>query len=297
MKILKSVLFLSLFAFLSCTSTVPQEGKKLSPKKEYLITLKTSFGDMRLVLFDQTPKHKANFVKLVQDGFFDGTLFHRVMNDFMIQGGDPSSKGALKGARLGNGGPNYKIPAEFVPEFFHKKGVLAAAREGDGANPQKQSNGSQFYIVKGKKWTESELRMLTVDWQKLGGFFMNYTQKEGNEVLKQKCTTLQAQNNRQAMMDLMFVYKDTLEQIYEVKLGKEMSQEKKQTYMNEGGYPSLDDNYTVFGMVIDGLDVLDKISAVKTDQFARPDEDIIMEMTLEVLTKKKITKLYGYEFD
>ena len=297
MKLVKTILFLSLFSFLSCTSTIPQEGKKLSPKKEYLITLKTSFGDMRLVLFDQTPKHKANFVKLVQDGFFNGTLFHRVMNDFMIQGGDPSSKNAQKGARLGNGGPDYKIPAEFVPELFHKKGVLAAARENDQVNPQKESNGSQFYIVKGKKWTEKELNMATVDWQKLGGFFMKFAKQEVNAELQQKYTTLQAQNNREGMMDLMLTYKDTLEQIHEVKLGKEMSEDRKQVYMNEGGYPSLDENYTVFGMVIDGLDVLDKISAVKTDQFARPEEDVIMEMTLEVLSKKKITKLYGYEFE
>ena len=296
MKIVKIILFLALFGLLSCTSVVPQEGKKLSPKKEYLITLKTSFGDMRLVLFDQTPKHKANFVKLVQDGFFNGTLFHRVMNDFMIQGGDPSSKNAVKGTRLGNGGPDYKIPAEFVPEFFHKKGVLAAARENDQINPQKKSNGSQFYIVKGKKWTEKELNMATVNWQKLGGFFMNLAKEEGNAELQQKYTTLQAQNNREGMMDLMYAYKDTLEQIHEVKLGKEVAEERKQVYMNEGGYPSLDENYTVFGMVIDGLDVLDKISGVKTDQFARPEEDVIMEMTLEVLSKKKITKLYGYEF-
>lgn len=294
MKTLKFILFLSLFALLSCTSTVPQEGKKLSAKKEYLITLKTSFGDIRLVLFDQTPKHKANFVKLVRDGFYNGTLFHRVMNDFMIQGGDPDSKNAIKGARLGNGGTDYKIPAEFVPELFHRKGALAAARESDNVNPKKESNGSQFYIVKGKKWNENEL---TTDLRKLAGFFTNYIKKEENAALRQKYSDLQMQNDRKSLENLLFSYKDTLEKIYEVKLGEDMSQEKKDVYTSEGGYPSLDGNYTVFGMVIDGLDVLDKISAVKTDKFARPDEDIIMEMTLEILSKKKITKLYDYQFE
>lgn len=296
MKILKYILLFSLFVCLSCSSTVPQEGEKLPAKKEYLISLKTNFGEMKLILFDQTPKHKANFVKLAKEGFFNGTLFHRVMDNFMIQGGDPDSKDASKGARLGNGGPSYKIPAEFVPELFHKKGVLAAAREGNG-NPEKRSNGSQFYIVKGKKWTERELNLTTIDWQKMNGFFMNFIQEEGNEAIKQKYTALQTQNNRDGMMDLMVIYKDTLEQIHEVKLGKIMSEERKNIYMTKGGYPSLDGEYTIFGTVIDGLDVLDKISATKTDQFARPEEDIIMEVTLEVLSKKKITKLYGYEFE
>ena len=179
-------------------------------------------GDIKLKLYEETPLHRDNFIKLVNSHYFDSTLFHRVINNFMIQGGDPDSKRAASGAMLGNGGPSYTIPAEFVPALIHKKGVLAAAREGDMVNPQKASSGSQFYIVQGKVFTTEELDMLSK------------------------------------------------------RMGKSFTEEQIKTYTTIGGTPHLDGNYTVFGEVISGWDVIDKIAAVATDQNNRPKEDIRM---------------------
>ncbi len=133
--------------------------------QDFVVTIKTRHGDMKAILYDQTPKHKENFIKLAQDGFFDSTLFHRVIREFMIQGGDPNSKGAASGARLGNGGPGYTVPAEFKKDLYHVKGALSAARQPDNVNPNKASSGSQFYIVQGKVWSEQEI---SIDMNKLG---------------------------------------------------------------------------------------------------------------------------------
>lgn len=290
MKFIKYSLLFLLFSLSSCDF--------ITGEKEDLITIKTSLGEMRFILFDQTPKHKANFIKLAKEGSLNSTLFHRVMKDFMIQGGDPNSKNAKKGARLGGGGVEYKIPAEFVPELFHRKGALSAARETDKVNPEKQSNGSQFFIVKGKTWTEIELKMMRIDFLRIQGYFMNFARKEENAAIKQKYDALQGQSQNRAMMEMIASYKDTLEQIYKIQLaGEEISQAHKEVYMKEGGFPSLDENYTVFGMLVDGFDVLDKISLISVDEFARPVEDISMEVSWESLPKSEITKLYGYKFD
>ena len=133
-------------------------------KKDFLITIKTSYGEIKLVLFDQTPKHKDNFIKLSESGFYDSLQFHRVINNFMIQTGDPNSKGSEPGQSIGNGGPGYTIPPEFVPGIIHEKGTIAAARMGDNANPKKESSGSQFYIVQGKVYTAEELNQLSVKY-------------------------------------------------------------------------------------------------------------------------------------
>ncbi|HET7179581.1 MAG TPA: peptidylprolyl isomerase, partial [Chryseosolibacter sp.] len=149
MKKLKSLLiFLALFSFLATGC---------AQKKDQLVTIKTRFGDMVAILYDATPKHKANFLKLVKEHYYDSLLFHRVMEGFMIQGGDPDSRHAAKGQRLGNGGPGYTIDAEFNPRLFHEKGALSAARLSDQMNPQKASSGSQFYIVQGTKHTQEEI--------------------------------------------------------------------------------------------------------------------------------------------
>ncbi len=199
------------------------EAKQLKGQK---ILLSTKYGDMTILLYDETPKHRDNFIKLVNNGFYNGTLFHRVIRDFMIQGGDPDSKGAAPDQRLGIGGPGYTIEAEFSPAFIHKKGALSAARQGDQQNPEKRSSGSQFYIVQGKKATADELNRLA---PRTGAIY-------------------------------------TTDQI--------------KTYQQIGGAPFLDNQYTVFGEVIDGLDVIDKIAAVKTKPGDRPVEDIKMTMKL-----------------
>jgi cyclophilin family peptidyl-prolyl cis-trans isomerase len=291
MKFLKYTLLLGFLALLSCNSILEE--------KTELITLKTNLGTMRFLLFDETPKHKANFIKLTNEGFYKGTLFHRVVDDFMIQGGNPTSKNSPKGSRIGAGGTSYKIPAEIVPKLLHRKGALAAIRDNDSVNPQKESNGSQFYIIEGKKWSELELKMMRVDFKKIRGYFLNFMRREGNETLKQKFTDLEAQNDKRAVMELLTSYRDTLEQAYNSELGgEEISQAHKEIYMKEGGFPSLDGSYTVFGMLVDGFDVLEKISVSPTDTYKRPLDDVILEeVSLEHLPKSKITELYGYKFE
>jgi len=184
------------------------------------VKIETTKGTMIAILYDETPIHRDNFVKLAESGFYEGLLFHRVINTFMIQGGDPESKNAGPNQQLGNGGPGYTLPAEIVPKYFHKKGALAAARTGDAMNPQRRSSGSQFYIVQGKKYTDMQL------------------------------------DSMEKQMNTVF------------------TKEQRNNYVEIGGVPHLDAQYTVFGEVIEGLDVIDKIASVETGKNDRPVEDV-----------------------
>ena len=184
------------------------------------VLIKTSEGDITIALYDNTPKHKENFLKLVNSGFYDGILFHRIIQGFMIQTGDPDSKGAPAGKMLGNGGPGYTIPAEFKPENYHKRGAVAAARQGDQVNPTKASSGSQFYIVDGKPF------------------------------------------NANLMAQISYQY------------GKSFTDEQRKVYETIGGAPFLDGDYTVFGEVVEGMDVVDKIAAKPKDRYDRPTADV-----------------------
>lgn len=201
-------LLISLLTLFTLTSSIAETAEPVLPKDDYLVTISTSYGNMVILLYDKTPQHKKNFIKLAQEHFFDSTTFHRVILDFMIQGGDPNSKDADV-ANDGYGSPGYTIPAEIAPDLKHNKGALAAARMGDESNPQRASNGSQFYIVQ-----------------------------------------------------------------------------------NKNGTPSLNGAYTVFGQVISGLDVIDKIAAVQVDQRNRPINDVKMKVTAVKMKTKKIIKLY-----
>jgi cyclophilin family peptidyl-prolyl cis-trans isomerase len=194
--------------------------KKKDRKKD--VTLLTDSGTIRLRLSDSTPLHRDNFIRLVKQGFYDSVLFHRVMSSFMIQSGDPASKRAKPGEKLGNGGPAYTIPAEFRSSLFHRKGVLAAARQVDQENPQKASSGSQFYIVQGKKFTPAGLD--SVETYRLNG--------------------------------------------------RKLPAEHRAVYQTIGGSPHLDQQYTVFGEVVSGLEVVDKIARAKTSPDNRPLTDI-----------------------
>ena len=191
-----------------------------------LVELTTPYGTMMIELFDDTPLHRDNFTKLAEEGFYDDLLFHRVMNGFMIQGGDPASKGAPANSRLGGGGPGYTVPNEIAAGLVHTKGALAAARQPDNVNPKKASSGSQFYIVHGKTVTE-------------------------------------------AMLDQMQIRSDIT-----------YTPDQRKAYLENGGYPPLDSEYTVFGRVIEGLEVIDKIAAVKTNRADRPLEDVSMKIIL-----------------
>jgi len=269
-------------------------------KKEYLVTIKTDYGNMHAVLFDQAPEHKANFVKLVKEGYYDSMLFHRVIENFMIQGGDPNSKTAGPKQPLGSGGPDYTLPAEFNKKLFHRKGALSAARQPDNRNPEKRSNGSQFYIVQGKKWTKKEV---TTDMEKLNrainALLVRTDYKAQREKLQQLYDTQQFDEYEKKVMEL----RDDVEQVLNIDVSKKVSPERIEAYTTVGGVPHLDDEYTVFGQVIDGLDVIDKIAAQKTYQLGprnpltdRPVENIRFFIDIEEMPKNKIEKRFNFTF-
>jgi cyclophilin family peptidyl-prolyl cis-trans isomerase len=232
-------------------------------------------GDIEVELYDQTPKHRDNFVNLVKDGYFDGLLFHRVIKEFMIQAGDPDSKNAQPGAHLGVGGPGYTVPAEFVPELIHRRGALSAARQGDNMNPEKASSGSQFYIVQGKIFTDDELNQIEsqVTMGKAQPLFMQYIREE-SEAAKAAGQTVdqQAIQEKAKVRAMEWVQNNPYK----------MPEERRAVYKTEGGTPHLDDAYTVFGQVTKGLDIVEKISLVPTDAAARPAEDVrIIKMKIK----------------
>ncbi len=253
---------------------------------------------MVAILYDETPKHKANFIKLANAKFYDSLLFHRVISEFMIQGGDPNSKKAVAGQPLGDGGPGYTIEAEFKPTLFHERGALSAARLGDGVNPAKASSGSQFYVVQGKKYTAEELDQYetNIRGQKKAQILREIIMAPENQAL---LTEIQQHQQAQdgAWMNSFFEKSDTL--IFKVKPDYKpfaFTAEQKTAYTTVGGTPFLDGDYTVFGKVIKGLEVIDKIAGVQKGPQDRPMEDVRMTVTVQELTRKKIEKDYGYVF-
>ena len=261
--------------------------------KDHVVTFKTEYGDMVAILYDETPKHKENFIQLAEDHFFDSTLFHRVIKGFMIQGGDPDSKKAAPGQRLGNGGPGYTIEAEFNPKFYHVRGALSAARLGDDINPSKASSGSQFYIVQGTVFTEEQLK---VDGNKLGRGLQQLLAKPENQPLYDTLARLYQSGNMEAYQEKVISLKDQIEAELGSSVEKEVPEKILKAYTTEGGAPHLDGQYTVFGQVIKGLEVVDKIAEVQTGPADRPVQDIRMTVTVEEMSKKKIEKLYGYRY-
>ncbi len=265
-------------------------------KKDVVITINTKYGNMMAVLFDETPKHKANFIKLVKEHYYDSLLFHRVIAGYVIQGGDPNSKKAKPGQLLGSGGPGYTIEAEINPNYFHKKGALAAARLGDIENPTKASSGSQFYIVQGTILMDEIANELKIDQPKLNIALQQFVNMPGNQAYRDTLSKLYAAGNREAFRKKVFSLAARCEKETGVKVIKEVSLEKIKTYTTVGGTPALDDGYTVFGEIIKGLDVIDRIAMEEKDGADRPKEDVLMFVTAKELSKKKITKLYGYHY-
>lgn len=245
------------------------------------VKIDTSLGEITVRLYDETPLHRDNFVKLAKEGYFDGMLFHRVIRDFMIQGGDPDSKTASPGQSLGTGGPGYTIEAEIRKDLFHKRGALAAARQGDQVNPQRRSSGSQFYIVWGQIYKEGQLRQLSkqMEMQQMQQIFDTLAMEHRDEVLR-----LRKERNHAGLQELQD--KLVAETEAKFKAMKEkgeisgLSDEQIRIYTTVGGTPHLDGQYTVFGEVVEGLDVVEKIQDAETSSSDRPEEDIKMKMTI-----------------
>ena len=235
------------------------------------VLIQTTEGDIIVRLYDQTPQHRDNFLKLAAEGYYDGTLFHRVIKDFMIQGGDPDSIGAPAGKSLGVGGPDYTIEAEILPELFHKRGALCAARQGDEVNPTKRSSGSQFYIVWGKKYSEGELRQMDkqLQMQQEHSVFNSLVTKNRDLILK-----LRRERDRAGLSALQDELLAETHAVCASMPKPQLGAEQKQAYSTIGGTPFLDGQYTVFGEVEEGLDVVGKIQEVATGRGDRPVADV-----------------------
>ena len=245
-----------------------------------IVKISTSLGDMKVRLYDETPKHRDNFVKLAKEGYFDGTLFHRVIRDFMIQGGDPDSKGAPAGKNLGTGGPDYTIPAEFVfPKLYHKRGALSAARTGDEVNPNRESSGSQFYIVWGKTYKPAELKQMERQ------LAMQQEQAVFNQLVadnKAKIMELRRNRDRAGLQELQDDLIASTKAICAEKGLPKFTDEQVESYTTVGGTPFLDNQYTVFGEVEEGLEIVGKIQEVETGRNDRPKDDVVM-LSVEVI--------------
>lgn len=240
------------------------------------IKIETPKGDITLRLYDETPKHRDNILKLAREGYYNGTLFHRVIKDFMIQGGDPDSKGAPKGKQLGAGGPEYTIPAEINPALFHKRGALCAARLGDEVNPNKESSGSQFYIVWGETYKPAQLKQMEKQMKQ------NQVTVTFNDLVtyhKDEIMNMRRNRDRAGLQDMQEKLMKEAQDICKANpVG--FSEAQTSAYTTIGGTPFLDGEYTVFGEVEDGMDVVEKIINSDTDRADRPTEDITMNVTV-----------------
>lgn len=240
-----------------------------------LVEISTSMGTMIVRLYKETPLHRSNFIKLASEGFYDSLMFHRVIGDFMIQGGDPTSRNADSTAFLGGGDIGYRIPAEFNSKLFHKKGALAAARDG---NPEKASSGCQFYIVQGKKITTQELSNFIngVNYQNKMMLLQEYT---GRDSVKEKLTDYNTRGDQAGLDKYMMEVRKYVDAEFEKKIYMPTAIQISE-YVNHGGTPHLDNNYTVFGEVVSGWEVIDKIATVKTNAQNRPLQDVRMKMKI-----------------
>ena len=264
----------------SCGAGSSQNAKAQTTENETKVLIKTSVGDITIKLYNETPQHRDNFIKLVNEHFYDSILFHRVIKDFMVQAGDPESKNAEKGVQLGAGGPGYNIPAEFVyPKYFHKRGALSAARQADQVNPERKSSGSQFYIVTGKKYGKYDLQdMETQLRQKQGqGIFDRLVAQNRDSIMN-----LQLAGDNGGLLKLQEELNTKTNQLLNEQGPFKFTQEQVNAYMSEGGTPFLDNDYTVFGEVIDGMKTVDKIESAGTDMSDRPRKDIRI-ITMEII--------------
>lgn len=262
------VLFLLVAGF-SCGNTKQSEG-------EADALIKTPYGEIKIKLYEKTEEHRKNFEKLIKENFYHDLLFHRVIQNFMIQGGDPESKNAEPGKMLGGGSLDYTLPAEIFPEFYHKRGTVAAARRGGPSNPEKRSSASQFYIVQGRIFSPGALDTLE----------MAKNQQLINDLMREQMMAAQAEmeqyrqnNDRDGFNRRVAEIRALVDSLVEARgMGFRFTPEQREFYSTVGGYPSLDGEYTVFGEVVEGMEVVDKIAALETDANDRPVQDVKMEI-------------------
>ena len=248
-----------------------EQVKELDANGDALVEIKTTEGDITVKLYGDTPRHRDNFLTLVRDGYYDGVIFHRVINEFMIQTGDPDSKNAAAGTMLGSGGPGYTVEAEIrYPEHFHKRGALAAARQADQVNPERRSSGSQFYIVTGKSYTDSTLVQMERQMQMMQKqqIFNGLTAQYKDSIMSMRRNRDQA--GLQALQDELVAKTEKVAAENPVKF----TPAQKEAYTSVGGTPHLDNQYTVFGEVVKGMETVDKIEKVETDSHDRPLADV-----------------------
>ncbi|NOU48335.1 MAG: peptidylprolyl isomerase [Bacteroidales bacterium] len=268
-----------------CLLSACQETEKVS-----LVKIRTKFGVIKMVLHDETPVHKANFLKHIREGKFDSLLFHRTIQGFMIQGGDPDSKHAVAGQALGDGDVGYTLPAEFNEHLFHQRGAVGAARDD---NPEKRSSGIQFYIVQGRKISVEEL---TTDMKKLRQGIVDLSHKPGFDSLEMQLQQVRKSAGYIVYRNKIMELKQLVEKELQINLTTQASQEKIDAYTRFGGTPHLDNDYTVFGQVVDGMDVVDRVAAQTTDSLDRPLSDLRFFVEVEEMDKAEIEQLYHYQF-
>ena len=286
MKKIAYLLLTISFCGLTACKTGTKKGGNMD--NETLVKIETTLGDIKVKLYNETPKHRDNFIKLAEEGVYEGTLFHRVIKDFMIQAGDPDSKNAPKGKMLGAGDVGYTLPAEFVyPKYFHKKGALSAARQGDNVNPKKESSGCQFYIVTGKVYNDSTLLGMEsqMNENKINVIFNTLAQKHMKEIYK-----MRKENDENGLYELQEKLFAQAQEEAAKQPEFHFTPEQVEAYTTVGGTPHLDGEYTVFGEVVEGMDIVDKIQQVKTDRSDRPEEDVkIVKVTSGTFAGRKYT--------
>lgn len=252
---------------------------KSSPDEEVFVLCETNHGVIQIKLYNETPKHRDNFIRLVEMGYYDSLLFHRVIQNFMIQGGDPDSRDAKSDALLGQGGPDTLIDAEFVDGIYHKRGALAAARDGDRANPERKSHGSQFYIVQGQVFDEETLDK--IEKQRMGALRGEYLAKAKEDAKWAKKAAKRDKLEEKGKKEKADEVQAEMDAWVESEIERfRFTEEERAVYMSEGGAPHLDDMYTIFGEVVSGMDVVDSIAAEQTNRVNRPLKDQWMVMSI-----------------
>ncbi len=251
----------------------------LGVAQSHKVLISTNFGDMKFVLYDDTPKHRDAFLELAHEGYYNETLFYRVIQDFLIQGGSKSSKGATPGERIGYGDPDKTVDDEILPHYFHKKGALCAPRQPDEVNPWQQSDISQFYIVKGRVHSEGELDTMEMSVNR--PIRSKIVRKYLTDDVRAELKMLKEEKMVDAFREIADKVKQQIETEYELHPGVlEFSREQREAYTTIGGYPDLDGEYTIFGECISGFETIDKIAGLRTDENNRPFTDVKIEITV-----------------